>query len=186
MIRHMRHGSSPRLMAFQPIRVLDPGESLTDPIGRSPYDEDQACRSRHLRYRAARLSGDGPLANGSRALRFGVPVQALVTLRRTWPSVRLDHSGRQLGLVRATGQGELILREPNGAAQVRSFQTSLKQIRTSEVDASEIKLLQVGPRKIGVGEAHNRKLRVCKDGAGHFGFRQVSAGQISPAEISPV
>src|SRR5215211_7754155 len=37
MIRHMRHGSSPRLMAFQPIRVLDPGESLTDPIGRSPY-----------------------------------------------------------------------------------------------------------------------------------------------------
>src|SRR4051794_27639864 len=55
---------------------------------------------------------------GSRALRFGVPVQALVTLRRTWPSVRLDHSGRQLGLVRATGQGDLILREPNGAAQV--------------------------------------------------------------------
>src|SRR5215216_179584 len=37
MIRHMRHGSSPRLMAFQPIRVLDPGESLTGPIGRSPY-----------------------------------------------------------------------------------------------------------------------------------------------------
>src|SRR5215212_4448219 len=37
MIRHMRHGSSPRLMALQPIRVPDPGEPLTDPISRSPY-----------------------------------------------------------------------------------------------------------------------------------------------------
>ena len=38
MIRHRRHGSSPRLMALQPIRVLDPGESLSDSISRSPYD----------------------------------------------------------------------------------------------------------------------------------------------------
>src|SRR3954464_13900624 len=114
-----------------------------------------------------------------------MPAQALVTLRRTWPGVRLDHSGRQLGFARATGQGELILREPNGAAQVRSFQTGSKQIRTSEIGASEIKLLQVGPRKIGVGEAYTRKLRVCKDGTAQLGFRQVSAGQISPAEISP-
>src|SRR5215203_2907611 len=37
MIRHMRHGSSPRLMALQPIRVLDLGESLTGPISRSSY-----------------------------------------------------------------------------------------------------------------------------------------------------
>src|SRR5215217_194531 len=45
MIRHMRHGSSPRLMAFQPIRVLDPGESLTDPIGRSPYEIEKETAS---------------------------------------------------------------------------------------------------------------------------------------------
>src|SRR5215212_3638215 len=38
MIRHMRHGSSPRLMALQPIRVPDPGEPLTGPISRSPYE----------------------------------------------------------------------------------------------------------------------------------------------------
>src|SRR3954463_13041594 len=38
MIRHMRHGSSPRLMALQPIRVLDPGESPAGSISRSPYD----------------------------------------------------------------------------------------------------------------------------------------------------
>ena len=37
MIRHMRHGSSPRLMALQPIRVLDLGESLTGPISQSSY-----------------------------------------------------------------------------------------------------------------------------------------------------
>jgi hypothetical protein len=39
MIRHMRHGSSPRLMALQPIRVLDLGESLTGPISRSSYHD---------------------------------------------------------------------------------------------------------------------------------------------------
>src|SRR3954470_17941498 len=38
MIRHMRHGSSPRLMALQPIRVPDPGESPADSISRSSYD----------------------------------------------------------------------------------------------------------------------------------------------------
>jgi hypothetical protein len=38
MIRHMRHGSSPRLRAPQLIRVLDPGKSLSDSISRSPYD----------------------------------------------------------------------------------------------------------------------------------------------------
>src|SRR3954454_11710660 len=37
MIRHMRHGSSPRLMALQPIRVPDPGESPADSISRSSY-----------------------------------------------------------------------------------------------------------------------------------------------------
>src|SRR3954454_17922742 len=37
MIRHMRHGSSPRLMALQPIRVPDPGESHADSISRSSY-----------------------------------------------------------------------------------------------------------------------------------------------------
>src|SRR4051795_9388645 len=37
VIRHMRHGSSPRLMALQPIRVPDPGESPADSISRSPY-----------------------------------------------------------------------------------------------------------------------------------------------------
>ena len=38
MIRHMRHGSFPRLMALQPIRVPEPGESLSDSFSRSPYD----------------------------------------------------------------------------------------------------------------------------------------------------
>ena len=38
MIRHMRHGSSPRLMALQPIRVPDPGESPADSISRSSYE----------------------------------------------------------------------------------------------------------------------------------------------------
>src|SRR5829696_5200932 len=38
MIRHMRHGSSPRLMALQPICVLTPRESPADPISRSPYE----------------------------------------------------------------------------------------------------------------------------------------------------
>src|SRR3954468_19392004 len=41
MIRHMRHGSSPRLMALQPIRVPDPGESPADSISRSSYENDQ-------------------------------------------------------------------------------------------------------------------------------------------------
>src|SRR3954468_23696150 len=40
MIRHMRHGSSPRLMALQPIRVTDPGESPADSISRSPYNKE--------------------------------------------------------------------------------------------------------------------------------------------------
>src|SRR4051794_7791576 len=38
MIRYMRHGSPPRLRAPQPIRVPDPGESLSDSISRRPYD----------------------------------------------------------------------------------------------------------------------------------------------------
>src|SRR5688500_18170725 len=38
MIRHMRHGSPPRLMALQPICVLTSRESPADPISRSPYD----------------------------------------------------------------------------------------------------------------------------------------------------
>src|SRR4051794_40174300 len=38
VIRHMRHGSSPRLLALQPIRVPDPGESPADSISRSPYE----------------------------------------------------------------------------------------------------------------------------------------------------
>ncbi len=45
MIRHMRHGSSPRLMALQPIRVPDPGESLSDSISRSPYETRRSAAS---------------------------------------------------------------------------------------------------------------------------------------------
>jgi hypothetical protein len=37
MICHMRHGSSPRLMALQPIWIPNPRESLADSISRSPY-----------------------------------------------------------------------------------------------------------------------------------------------------
>jgi hypothetical protein len=48
MIRHMRHGSSPRLMALQPIRVPDPGESPAHSISRSSYHtaegpKDKSC-----------------------------------------------------------------------------------------------------------------------------------------------
>src|SRR3954451_10647367 len=44
MTRHMRHGSSARLMALQPICVLTPRESPPDPISRSPYQWQSRAR----------------------------------------------------------------------------------------------------------------------------------------------
>ena len=60
IIRHMRHGSSSRLMVLQPICVPDPGESPSDPFSRSPYHAPQSvsCRndaSRRLSEPGSRL-----------------------------------------------------------------------------------------------------------------------------------
>jgi hypothetical protein len=38
MIRHMRHGSPPRLMALQSILSPNPSGIPSDPFSRSPYD----------------------------------------------------------------------------------------------------------------------------------------------------
>src|SRR5215208_1667925 len=56
MIRHMRHGSSPRLMALQPIRVPDPGESPADSISRSSYHSAQPHVPAHSHTAAACLA----------------------------------------------------------------------------------------------------------------------------------
>src|SRR3954469_18006197 len=60
MIRHMRHGSSFRLMVLQPICVPDPGESPSNSINRRPYHSPQSvsCRddaSRRLSEPGSRL-----------------------------------------------------------------------------------------------------------------------------------
>src|SRR4051812_19627835 len=93
----------------------------------------------------------------------------LVAVRLTRPRVRRNHPGWQLGLARAARQGKLILFEPDGAAEVRSLQLGVKQIRSGKVATCEIELLEVGPSKIGLFEPHTRKCRVRKDGAGDLG-----------------
>src|SRR5215210_815093 len=58
MIRHMRHGSSPRLMALQPICIPNPRESPAGSISRSPYDLCfQRCGEENPRDNAAHLEG---------------------------------------------------------------------------------------------------------------------------------
>src|SRR4051794_20826656 len=90
MIRHMRHGSSPRLMALQPIRVPDPGESHADSISRSSYDLLSASgdRIRDLRPRTTVSTVFRSSMNPGTCLRVYGPstTPPWATLRRSGPA----------------------------------------------------------------------------------------------------
>src|SRR4051795_3501480 len=79
---------------------------------------------------------------------------ALVTFRRAWPGIRLDHPGGKLGLACAARQRELRLCEPNRPAQIRAFHLRQKQIGSCEIHPGQIQSFEVGSRQIGVAEAY--------------------------------